>query len=62
MFSYSLKNLRESCAPEECQEMDVDKIWTTFLLNIIKNIKNVYEMRGAGVYCYSKMTGCNDLH
>ena len=30
MFNYGLKNLREVCAPEEYQEIDADKIWTTF--------------------------------
>ena len=53
MYSYCLKSLRETCAPDEYQEIDVDKIWTTFLWNIIKSIKKVHELRGAGVYCDS---------
>jgi hypothetical protein len=53
MFSYCLKSLRETCAPEDYQEINVDKIWTTSLRNIIMSIKNVHELRGAGVYCYS---------
>ena len=35
MFSYCLKSLRETCAPEEYQEEDVDKIWTIFCEKIL---------------------------
>ena len=53
MLSYCLKRQTETCAPEDYQQIDVDKIWTTSLRNIIMIVKNVHELRGAGVYCYS---------
>lgn len=53
MFSYCLKSLRETYAPEEYQEIDVDNICTTFLWNNIKSIKDVHELHGAGIYCDS---------
>jgi len=52
-FCYCFKSLRENCAPEEYQEIDVDKISITFSWNFIKSIKKVHELRVAGVSCYS---------
>jgi len=57
MFSYCLKSLRGAGALEEYQEIDADKIWTTFLWNIIKSIKNVQKLPVAGVYCDSNWLG-----
>ena len=41
------------CSPGEYQEINVYKIWTTYMWNIGKSINIMQKLRGAGIYCDS---------